>query len=57
MDRRDVLNLHDSRMKAREALDTDVALAKTNLRPQTQTVGQQNKKQWHVKPPMMPRIW
>jgi hypothetical protein len=35
MDRRDVLNLHDSRMKAREALDTDVALAKANLHPRT----------------------
>jgi hypothetical protein len=35
MDRRDVLNLHDSRMKARETLDTDIALAKTNLHPRT----------------------
>jgi hypothetical protein len=35
MDRRDVLNLHNSRMKARETLDADVTHAKTNLHPRT----------------------
>ncbi len=33
MDRRDILNLHDSRMKARKTLETDVTQAKTNLHP------------------------
>jgi hypothetical protein len=35
MDRHDILNLHNSRMKARETLNTDVTQAKTNLHPRT----------------------
>ena len=35
MDRRDVLNLHGSRLKARETLEVDLTEAKTDLHPRT----------------------
>jgi hypothetical protein len=35
MDRRDILNLHDSRIKARETLQIDAAQAKVDLNPRT----------------------
>ncbi len=33
MDRRDVIDRHDNRLKARETLEADVAQAKTDLHP------------------------